>query len=177
MTSRFNMNLKKKDPWIYPDLENIIVISDIPNDEKELYYNYSFSISPKKQYHDDPPRLHQFITAFNDDIKPLINTMDYIIHLELSTKNCNFHFHGIASFKTKLTATLFYTNIPQLKELCTFKLQYLPTEDDKKWWNYCIKQNLYLYPYTHLFKHSEALQIQEMTSSKKLLKNKMQYEF
>jgi len=133
-----------KNPWVYPSLESIICTSEMENSDRELYYNYSFSVSPKKQFHSDPPRYHQFKTAFNADIVPLIFPMDYVMHLELSTKSCNYHFHGIARFNTVDHATEFYQNIPRLKELCTFKLQYLPTADDNKWHRYCFKQTYML---------------------------------
>lgn len=108
----------------------------LPLEEYNINKIYALTISPSLQFHDDSPRLHQFLDNFEKNIKPLL-PMYFKLYLEMSTLNQHYHFHGYGNFYKDYNIAIFYSNLPRIKELCSISL--VPIVD-YNWPVYIIKQ-------------------------------------
>lgn len=115
----------------------------LPLEEYHCKSTYALTISPSLQFHDNSPRLHQFLDNFLKNIKPLL-AMNFKLYLEMSTLNQNYHFHGYANFNKDYEIALFYSNLPRIKELCSISLEKM---FDCYWPVYVVKQRHLMKPF------------------------------
>jgi len=118
---------------VFPNIEDIVI-----NEEYAITFNPNLQTNSFFEFHD-------FMTS---KILPLVP--HYTLYPEISHKNQKWHLHGYVRFKDQFEIVNFYMNIHVLKDLTTFKLRHVDTDDFVdciQWYMYCRKQRHCIKPW------------------------------